>query len=131
MLEQCLTWTFLGDLARVLENRLEMPVLLHQLGGGFVAYASHAGNVVRGISDQRQIVGNKFRSNSKPFLGVFHSNPVLFDIRGPATAGVEQPNAILDQLLKILVSRYHYYIHPGVDAFRHEGSDDIVSLVPG
>ena len=81
MLEKGFAWTLLGDLRRMLEDRFEVTVLLHQLGGSLVADSSHARDIIRGVPNESEVVRHELRSNAKPLFSVLKTYPVLFDIR--------------------------------------------------
>src|SRR6266699_3122947 len=110
MLKKCFARALLGKLPCMSQDRLEMSVLLHQFGGSFVTNSPHARHVIRRVTNKRQIVGDKFGSNSESLIRVFVSYPMLLDICGPTTAWVQQPDSRFHQLLKILVTCYHYHI---------------------
>ena len=50
MLEKSFARTLLGNLACVRKDRLEMPILLHQLGGCLVTNATDTRYVVRRVT---------------------------------------------------------------------------------
>src|SRR6185437_8048539 len=113
----------------MLENRFEMPVLPHQLGGSFITDPTHSRNVVGGIANQGQIVGDKLRSNTEALISVLRSDPMLLNVCRPATPRVQQPDTRSDELLKILVSGDNYDVDLGLDTLRHQRPDHIVGLI--
>ena len=63
------------------QQGLEVAELLQQLHGALFADPLHAGNVVRRVADQRQVVGDLRRRHAEPFAGVGFGHPDLFDTR--------------------------------------------------
>ena len=104
MFQQRLARPLLGDFGGVFQNRFEMSVLPHQFRCGLVANPAHAGNVVRRITNQRQIIGNELRRNTKPVFCVLCTYPMLLDVRVAATSRIEKPYTRTDKLLKILIA---------------------------
>src|SRR5450759_3465909 len=107
MLEQGFPGTLLGDFPCMSENRLKVAILLHQLGGCLVTYSAHSGHIVRRITNQREIVGDKLGSNAKAFIRVFDSYPMFLDIRRLAAARIQEPDSRLHKLLKVLITRHY------------------------
>jgi hypothetical protein len=56
---------------------------------------------------------------------------VLFDTGGAAASRVQQPDTGTNQLLKILITRYHDDVQLCLDTFYSERSDYVISLVSG
>ena len=108
-----------------------MSVLLDELGSSFVPYATHSRHVVGRVTNQGQVVGDKFRRDPKALVRIFNSDPMLVDIGRPAATRVEKPDSGLHQLLKVLVPRHHHYIHTRVYALRDQCSYNIISLISG
>src|SRR5450756_347698 len=107
MLEKGFPGTLLGDFPSVSETRLEVAILLHQLGRCLVTYSAHSGHIVRRITNQREIVCDKLGCNTKTLIRVFDSYPMFLDIRRPAAARVQEPDSRPHKLLKVLVTRHY------------------------
>src|SRR5689334_14949753 len=98
MLEQCLTRSLLGDLRSMLENRFEVTVLPHELRSRLVANATHTGNVVRRIADERQIISDEFGRDTEAIFSVIDIYPMLLDVGGTTTARIEKPYSRANKL---------------------------------
>src|ERR1700693_234775 len=106
-----------------------MAILFHELACRLVPYAFYSRDIVRGITDQCEIIGDKFGSDAEALLCILDADSVLLDIgRSPSTR-IQEPHSRLHQLLEVLVSGYYNYIYAGVDAPRYQCSDDIVGLI--
>jgi len=82
----------------------EIAVGLEQLDRGLVANALHAGNVVGGVADEREIVDDALGRYAEPLARIGLIHPLLLHGRLPTTARVEERDAVADQLIEILVA---------------------------
>ncbi len=108
-----------------IEDRIQRSILLEELAGGFFAHAFDAGNIVRTVPDERQVIPDLGRSDAQFLIhGGLIENPILL--------GVPLLNVrVLDQLKQILVAGYN----DDPVAFRRSSTrhlgDQIVRLVTG
>src|SRR2546423_10613263 len=100
------------------QNRLEVPILFHELACRLVPYSFHSRDIVRGITNQREVIGDKFGGETETLLCILDANPVLFDVGWSPSTRIQQPDARFHQLLEVLISRHHHHIYTGIDASR-------------
>ena len=67
--------------------------------------------------------------DAESLRAVLHRDPLLLDARGPTAAGIEQPDARLDELLKILVARDDHHVGAVLHALARQRPDHVVRLV--
>ncbi len=121
-LGQTLAALGLLDLAGTGEQRVEVAVLVDELGGGLDADARHARHVVGGVAGQRLHVDDLVGRHAE-FLA--H----LVGPDGLVLHGVEHDEAGLDQLHEVLVGGDDGHVAAGSQHALGVGGDEVVGLV--
>ena len=109
------------DLAGALQQRVEVAVLVDELGGGLHADARHAGDIVGGVARQRLNVDHLVRRHAE----------LLTHLVGPdrlVLHGVEHRHARLDELHQVLVGGDDGHVAAGSNRVLGVGGDQVVRL---
>ncbi len=123
--------TFLLQRRSLGDDGLEIAVLLQQRNRPLGADAFYSGYVVRAVAYQREVVDHLAGRHAQPFFGVGHVDPLLGDRGRAAPARIEQSNVVVDELIKILITRNDHRLVPGLVRPGGERSDHVVRLVAG
>ena len=94
-------------------------ILIQPLGGGLRANAGDAGNIVRGITDQGEVVDHLFRKHIEL---CFHRLAVVAAV----AHGVDQFDAGTDQLRHVFVAGGDQHLVTGGGALLGERADHII-----
>ena len=86
------------DIGGLGDDAIEVPVGLYPFGRGFWPHLGHTRNVVGGVANQRQIIGDAIRRN--PELSFYTS-----DVEPLVAHGVDQRHLRCHQLGQIFVAR--------------------------
>ena len=121
ILDQRLAALVLLDLARALEQRFEIAVFADQLRRGFDADARHARHVVGRVADQRLHLDDLLRRHAE-FLDHLGAADLV------VLHGVEQHDAVVDELHQILVRRDDGGGGAGLAGLPRIGRDQVVGL---
>ncbi len=105
---QRLARPLLFDFGGVREDLLERAETLDQLYGRLRSDAAHPGDIVRGVADQRQVVGDALGRHAKSVGGVRLIDELGRDGRRAAAPGVEQGDSVADELVEVLVPRHDH-----------------------
>ncbi len=118
-----------GDLVQVGDDLLDPAVLADKCLGRLFADPGHAGDVVRGIADQRLVVGDVLRP--EPVAGMNRRRIEIAQIAKTQRARQDDRRVVVHELEQIAVAGHDDDPHIallGADA--GEAADDIVRLVP-
>ena len=116
------------DLVDVGDDAVEAAELVDPLGGGLVADAGHAGQVVAGLADQGGLVAVARRGHEVLRLDRLGGHPP--DL-GDAAHRVEDGDVLVGQLERVAVAGGDDHLHAGVAGLGGEGGDHVVGLVAG
>ena len=109
------------DFISVLDDAGGRLVFVQPLRRCLGAHFRYPGDIVRGISNQRQVVNNLLRKYVKLVL---YPSPNKHRVRHR----IDQRHLVADQLCHVFVTRRDQYIHPGIHRSSTQGSDDVVRL---
>ena len=115
----------LGQFVEVLENTLDRAVLLQQPGGGLLADAPHAGDVVRGVADEALVVRDLI--GAQAIALVDGRLVVAGDVVG-ATARRQHADRGRDQLHGVEVAGDDQGLGTGGGCLAGQRADDVVGL---
>ena len=115
---------------RVRQDRVQVAELLDELARGLVTHPPHAGDIVRCVPHERQIVDDPLGRHAEPLVRVLLRDPLLLDRRGAPPARVQQSDVGTDELIEVLVARHDRHREAGVGCACGEGPDHVVGLVP-
>ncbi|HWA56144.1 MAG TPA: hypothetical protein VG692_02765 [Gemmatimonadales bacterium] len=119
------------DLVRVGEDGLEVAVGGEELRRPLLANPLHAGDVVGGVTDHREVVHHVPRIHAQALLGVGAVDPDRVDGAGAAPARIEDRDAGADELVQVLVAGHDHRLPPAGRGVVGEGADGVVGLVAG
>ena len=115
-----------GDLVDAREHRLEVPEPLEQLGGGLVADAGDARDVVAGVALEADEVRDLLRRDA---VAVDHALAVVDLGVGDAARGGHDPHAVADQLVGVAVAGDDHHGDVPLARTLDERGDHVVGLV--
>jgi len=121
MLEEVLSALGLLDLLGPGQQRVEVAVLVDQLGGGLHADAGHARHVVGGIARQRLHLDDLVRADAKTLDHFVMADP-------PVLHRVEHADLVAHQLHQVLVGGNDGDLDAGLVGEAGIGGDDVVRL---
>ena len=124
-----LPYTLCGNVARVLENLIEAPVLIEELERRLRPYAPGSGNVVGGVTDQGQVVDHLGRRNTEFLVGVPFVHPFGRHSSASTAPRVQEVDAGSYELIEILVTGHDDGLEPSVSRLDRESADDVIRLV--
>ena len=110
-----------ADVRRVFNDIVERAVLGQPFHRGFRPDLGHAGHVVDGIADQRQVINDALRRHAE-FL--FDASDVQFFVGH----GVDQRDLLRDQLRDVLVTGGDHHTHAGLLGLARQRTDDIIGF---
>ena len=116
------------DLVDVGDDAVEAAVLNDPLGGGLVADAGHAGQVVAGLADQGGLVAVEARGNAVFRLDGLGGHPP--DL-GDAADRVQNGDVLAGELERVAVAGGDDHLHARLAGLGGERGDDVVGLVAG
>ncbi len=129
LLQQRFARPFPGDVGGAGENGVEIAVGLEQLQCRLVAHTFHAGNVVRRVTDEREVIHDPLRRHAEPLAGVGLIHPLFFD-RGLSTAArIQQRDPLADQLIEILIPRDDHRLQAVLRRPAGQRGHDVVGLI--
>src|SRR4030095_16280552 len=67
--------------------------------------------------------------NTEPLVGILYADPLFFDVCGPTSSRIQQPDAWTNKLLKVFVTRNDDDVHRCLTALRRERTDDVIGFV--
>ena len=112
----------------VVDEVLHGTVLGEERGGGLLAHAAHAGDVVRRIAREREPVDHLPRRSELPVLAHFR---LVVDFRvAAAAAGAEQADVRGHELRGVLVRRGEVHVKPLVRRAHGKRAHHVVRLKP-
>ena len=114
------------DLLDVGEHALEVAELLQQLGGGLVADARDAGDVVGGVALEPDQVGDQLGRDA---VALDHALAVVDLGVGDPARGRHHPHPVLDQLVDVAVARDDHHVDPLLAGALGQPGDHVVGLV--
>ena len=109
------------DAILVLQQAVERAVLVEPLCRRLRADLRHAGNVVRGVADEREVVDDLFGVDVELELD---AGPV----EGRVRHGVDERDVLVDQLRHVLVAGRDQHLQARVHGTLCERADDVVCL---
>ena len=108
------------------EHALEVAELLQQVGGGLVADAGDAGDVVGGVALEADEVRDQLGRDA---VALDHALAVV-DLRvGHAAGGRHDPHALVDQLVGVAVAGDDHHGDAALLGLLGQGGDHVVGLV--
>ena len=114
-----------GDLVDAGEHGLEVAEALEELGGGLVADAGDAGDVVRGVALEADEVGDQLGRDA---VALDHALAVV-DLRvGDAARGGHDPHAVVDHLVGVAVAADDHHGDAALLGLAHQRGDHVVGL---
>ena len=125
MLGQVLLALGAGDLVDAGEHALEVAEPLEQLGGGLVADAGDARDVVAGVALEADEVGDQLGRDA---VAVDHALAVV-DLRvGDPARGRHDPHALADELVRVAVAGHDHHGDAAAARLLDERGDHVVGL---
>ena len=118
-----------GDFSRARQDRVEVAIDPEEVERGLFPHATHPGDVVGAVADQREVVHHPCGRHAQPLAGVGRVHPLLLDRGGPAAAGIQERDTWLDELVEILVARHDDRLNPALRGALRQRSDHIVGLI--
>ncbi len=112
-----------ADVRSVRDKRIERAVLRDQLHRRLRADLVDARHVVDGIADQRVIIDDELRGHAELLLHAF-------DIELLVGHGVDQRDALVDELREVLVAGRNHAVHAGCLRLASQRRNYIVGLHP-
>ena len=105
VVEERLSGTLGPHIFRVRENPVQISILLDELDRGLGPDARRSGHVVRGVSDQREVIDDAIGRDPEPLARIRLVDPLRRSAGASPARGPEQPQAGAQELVEILVSR--------------------------
>jgi hypothetical protein len=127
--KECFARPLLRDLRRVHEDVLDGAERVDQLLRRLVADAANARDVVGRIPDQGEVIGDECRRDAEALAAVLHADPLFLDARRAAAAGIQEPDAWTDELLKILVARHDNDVDLCLDSALRQRADHVIGFI--
>ncbi len=112
------------DLPRPGQQRVEIAVLVDELGGGLGADTGDARDVVDAVAHQRQHVADLLGPDAELLAHLGRAKHAVLH-------RVENHDAVTAELQQVLVRRADHDVHPGRHAHPGQRGDEIVSLEAG
>jgi hypothetical protein len=114
------------DRVDVRQHPFEVAVLLEQLGGGLLADAGDARDVVGGVALEADEVGDERRRDA---VAVEHRLGVVDRRVGDPAAGRHHAHAVLHELEEVAVAGHDHHVDPLLVRLARERGDHVVRLV--
>jgi hypothetical protein len=125
MLGQVLLPLGAGDLIDVVQDRLQRPEPLQQLGCGLVADPRDARDVVGGVALQPDEVGHQLGRHA---VALDHALAIV-DLRvGDPAGGGHDTNTVADHLVDVAIAGDDHHRDVGLPGLLHEACDHVVGL---
>ena len=129
ILHERLPYALGGNVARVLENLVDAPVLIEKLEGRLGPNATGSRDVVRGVADQCQVVDYLGRRNTELFVSISLVHPFSCHTGASAPPWIQEVDAGPHELIEILVAGNDDGLESRISRLDREGTDHIISLV--
>ena len=113
----------------MLQNPLEVPVLIEKLEGRLRSNTPGSGNVVGGVTDQRQVVDYLGGRNAEFLVSITFVHPLGRHARASAAPRVQEVDTGSYELIEILVTGNDDGLEPSVSRLDRESADDVIRLV--
>ena len=107
-----------------------VPVLLDQRERTLGTDPLHAGHVVRGVADEREVVHHTIGRHAEAFVRVLLAVPFLDRAPGRPVPGIQDPDPRPDELQQILVARDDADLELPRGPLQRQRRDDVVGLEP-
>ena len=105
VVEQRLAGTLGAHIFRVRENLVQVSILLDELDRGLGPDARRSGHVVRGVSDQRQVIDDAIGRDPETLARIRLVDPFRRGAGASPACGPKQPQARAQELVEVLVPR--------------------------